>query len=344
MAKTALITGITGQDGAHLAKLLLDQGYTVFGGFRRSASVNAWRLREMGIERQIRMVAIDLLEFSNILRTVEKVAPDEIYNLGAQSFVAASFEQPLYTADVDALGVTRLLESIRVVNPGIRFYQASTSEMFGKVQEVPQTERTPFYPRSPYGAAKLYAHWITINYRESYRIHACCGILFNHEGPWRGLEFVTRKITATLARIRHGQAEILEVGNLEARRDWGYAGDYVVGMAAMLQQAQPDDYVLATGETHSVREFVTLAASHAGFDLAWEGEGTQEHGIDRKSGKTIARINPDFYRPAEVDLLIGNAEKARAALGWQPEIDFPQLVEKMVVADLDRASRDLLHS
>lgn len=344
MAKTALVTGITGQDGAHLAKLLLEQGYTVWGAYRRSASLNPWRLAEMGIANDVKMVAMDLLEFTNILNVVGKVAPDEVYNLAAQSFVAASFEQPLYTAEVDALGVTRLLEAIRTVNPQIRFYQASTSEMFGKVQQVPQTEATPFYPRSPYGVAKLYAHWITVNYREGYNIHASCGILFNHEGPWRGMEFVTRKITSTLARIQHGQAELLEVGNLDSKRDWGYAGDYVAGMYAMLQQDTPDDYVLATGETHSIREFLTLAARHAGYDLDWQGEGTDERGTDRKSGKTLVRINPAFYRPAEVDLLVGNAAKAQAALGWKPQVTFSELVERMVRADLDRASRGALHS
>lgn len=344
MPKTALITGITGQDGAHLAQFLLKRGYRVVGALRRSASSNLWRLREMGIESQIEMKAMEMLEFSNILHVVQTVAPDEIYNLAALSFVGVSFEQPLYTAEVDALGVTRILEAIRVVNPLIRFYQASTSEMFGKVQQIPQTETTPFYPRSPYGVAKLYAHWITVNYRESYHIHASTGILFNHEGPWRGMEFVTRKITSTLARIRHGQAEILEIGNLNAKRDWGYAGDYVVGMHTMLQQETPGDYVLATGETHSVREFVTLAAQQAGFDLDWQGEEAEERGIERGSGRTLVRVNPTFYRPAEVDLLIGNATKAHGTLGWQPQVGFPQLVEKMMKADLDRAARNVLHS
>jgi len=340
--KKALVTGITGQDGAYLAKLLLEKGYEVWGAYRRSASLNLWRLEELSIRDEIKLISLDLLEYSNIVRALEKVQPDEIYNLAAQSFVALSFEMPLYTADADALGVTRLLEAIRAVNPRTRFYQASTSEMFGKVQETPQTERTPFYPRSPYGVAKLYAHWITVNYRESYGIHASSGILFNHESPLRGQEFVTRKITAGLARIKYAQQDVLELGNLDAKRDWGFAGDYVEGMWRMLQQESPDDYVLATGETHSVREFVELAAEVAGFDLAWEGSGEEERGIDRRTGKVVVRVNPEFYRPAEVDLLLGNPEKAQSRLGWSPRVGFSALVRVMAERDLGRAARGAL--
>ncbi len=337
MSKKALITGITGQDGAYLAQLLLGKGYEVYGAFRRSASSNFWRLEELGIANQIKMVSMDLLEYSNIQRTLEKTQPEEIYNLAAQSFVAASFEQPLYTSDVDALGVTRVLEAIRSVNPKIRFYQASTSEMFGLVQEVPQTEKTPFYPRSPYGVAKLYAHWMTVNYRESYGIHASSGILFNHESPLRGLEFVTRKITSTLARIKHGSSEVLELGNLSAKRDWGFAGDYVEGMWRMVQQETPDDYVLATGETHTVKEFVDLAAQAAGFDLEWSGQDVTMQAKDVKTGELIVRVNPEFFRPAEVELLVGLNEKAASNLGWKPKIHLNRLVEMMVESDLKKA-------
>jgi GDPmannose 4,6-dehydratase len=342
MAKRALVTGITGQDGAYLAQLLLEKGYEVYGAYRRSASVNLWRVQELGVQDQIRMVSLDLLEFSNIQRVIEKIQPEEVYNLAAQSFVGISFEQPIYTAEVDGIGVARLLEGIRSLSPSTRFYQASTSEMFGKVQEVPQTERTPFYPRSPYGVAKLYAHWMTVNYRESYKMHASSGILFNHESPLRGMEFVTRKITASLARIRQGQQDVLELGNLDAKRDWGFAGDYVEGMWRMLQQPEADDYVLATGETHPVREFVDLAARASGFRLDWEGEAEATKATDRETGRVVVRINPEFYRPAEVDLLIGSPEKARAKLGWKPRVGFEELVQRMVQADMDRASRGAL--
>lgn len=338
MAKRALITGVTGQDGAYLSKLLLERGYEVFGAFRRSASLNLWRLEELGIADRVRLIPFDLLEFSNIVRALEKVQPDEFYNLAAQSFVGISFEQPLYTGDVDALGVTRILEAIRMINPRIRFYQASTSEMFGLVQEVPQSETTPFYPRSPYGVAKLYAHWITVNYRESFGIYATSGILFNHESPLRGQEFVTRKITSSLARIKHGQQDVLEVGNLEAQRDWGFAGDYVEGMWRMLQQDQPDDYVLATGQTQAVRRFIELAAKAMEFDLEWSGEAEKTHAKDAKTGKTVIRINPEFYRPAEVDLLLGNPAKAKAKLEWEPRVSFEQLVTMMAEADLRKAA------
>jgi len=338
MARTALVTGITGQDGAYLSRLLLDKGYRVFGAFRRGASVNLWRLNELGLtEADIEFIPFELLEYANLRRAIEETAPDEIYNLGAQSFVGISFEQPLFTTDVNALGVTRMLEAIREVNPAIKFYQASTSEMFGKVQAVPQNERTPFYPRSPYAVAKLYAHWITVNYRESYRLFACSGILFNHESPLRGIEFVTRKITAGLARIHEGQQEVVELGNLEAKRDWGFAGDYVEGMWMMLQQPEPDDYVIATGRTTSVGEFCELAAEALGYQLVWEGEGANTVGVNRQSGKAIIRVNPRFYRPAEVELLIGDAAKAREKLGWSAKIKLPELVEMMVEADLRRA-------
>jgi GDPmannose 4,6-dehydratase len=336
MTKRALITGITGQDGAYLAELLLGKNYEVYGAYRRSASANLWRLDELGITDRVKLVAFDLLEYSNIQRVLEKVQPDEVYNLAAQSFVALSFEQPLYTGDTDALGVTRLLEAIRVVNPKIRFYQASTSEMYGKVQAIPQAESTPFYPRSPYGVAKLYAHWMTVNYREAYGLHASSGILFNHESPLRGIEFVTRKITTTLAKIHCGQAAVLELGNLGAKRDWGFAKDYVEGMWRMLQQDKADDYVLATGETHSVRDFVNWAAQTLEIELDWQGTGESEHGIDLATGKTLVRINSEFYRPAEVDLLIGTPEKAKRVLGWEPSIVIADLVAMMTKADLER--------
>lgn len=341
MAKRALVTGVTGQDGAYLAKLLVEQGYEVFGTGRRNASGSMWRLGELGVMAQVQIVPFDLLEYSNMRRTLEKVQPDEIYNLAAQSFVGLSFEQPIYTGDVDALGVVRLLEAIRDVNPGARYYQASTSEMFGKVQTVPQNETTPFYPRSPYGVAKLYGHWITVNYRESYGIHGCSGILFNHESPLRGAEFVTRKITIGLARVRQGQSEVLELGNLDAQRDWGFAGDYVRGMWLMLTRDDPIDYVLATGVTHRVRDFVDKAAQAIGFELEWEGEAEQIRAIDRSSGKLVVRVNPEYYRPAEVDLLIGDATRARQMLGWRPETTFDQLVEMMAKADYDRVVRGL---
>jgi GDPmannose 4,6-dehydratase len=323
MAKRALITGITGQDGAYLAKLLLEQGYEVYGAYRRTASSNVWRLEELGIAQQVKMVSMDLLEFGNILAVVEKTAPDEVYNLAAQSFVGASFEQPLYTGNVDALGVTRLLEAIRMGKRETRFYQASTSEMFGKVREVPQTEATPFHPRSPYGVAKTFGHYMTVNYRESYNAYACSGILFNHESPRRGHEFVTRKITRAVARITLGLQETVSLGNLEARRDWGFAGDYVEAMWLMLQQNQPEDYVIATGETHSIRELLEVAFARAGIH-DWEPRVVQD---------------PRFFRPAEVDLLIGSPEKAKIELGWQPTVDFATLVEMMVDADLAAEQR-----
>ena len=338
MAPTALVTGITGQDGAYLSRFLLDKGYQVFGAFRRGASLDLWRLQELGITKNdINFVPFELLEYANVRRAIEEIGPDEIYNLGAQSFVGVSFEHPLFTMEVNALGVVRLLEAIREVTPRVKFYQASTSEMFGKAQATPQNELTPFYPRSPYAIAKLCGHWTTVNYRESYRLFACSGILFNHESPLRGMEFVTRKITSGLARVRKGQQEVIELGNLDTERDWGFAGDYVEGMWLMLQQAEPDDFVLATGRTSSVREFCELAAAALGFPLAWKGKGVDTLGINQRTGKTLIRINPKHYRPAEVDVLIGDATKARDKLGWSTKTALPQLVDMMVQADLKRA-------
>jgi len=339
--KVALITGIRGQDGAYLSKFLLEKGYRVVGADRRSGDSSNWRLKELGIENEIEVVYMDLLEFDNIFRTIQKIQPDEIYNLAAQSFVATSFEQPLLTADVDALGVVRLLEALRLIKPNTKFYQASTSEMFGKVQTIPQNEKTPFYPRSPYGVSKVFGHWITVNYRESYNMFACSGILFNHESPLRGLEFVTRKITYNLAQIKFGLRDKIVLGNLDAKRDWGYAKEYVEGMWMMLQQKEPDDYVLATGETHSIKEFVEKACYFAGFDLEWEGKDDNLKGIDRGSGRVIVETSKEFYRPAEVDLLIGDASKAKRVLGWQPKTSFEKLVEIMVDADLKRVAQEL---
>lgn len=337
MARTALVTGITGQDGAYLSRLLLNKDYRVIGAFRRGASLSLWRLNDLGVsEADIEFIPLELLEYANLRRTIQRAAPDEIYNLGAQSFVELSFEEPLFTGEVNGLGVTRMLEAIREVNPRIKFYQASTSEMFGRVREMPQNELTPFHPRSPYAVSKLYGHWMTVNYRESYGLFACSGILFNHESPLRGIEFVTRKITCGLARIRAGLQDVLELGNLDAKRDWGFAGDYVVGMWLMLQQPEPDDYVLATGENRSVRDFCDLAAAALDFDLVWEGEGVDSKGIDRRTGKTIICVNPKFYRPAEVDVLLGDASKARGKLGWSPKTTLPELVHMMVEADLKR--------
>ena len=342
MAKRALITGVTGQDGAYLSKLLLEKGYEVHGAYRRTASTDFGRLAELGVEKDVRRVAFDLLESGNILRVIERIRPDEIYNLAAQSFVALSFEQPIYTADADALGTARILEAIRTFAPTARFYQASTSEMFGKVHAVPQDEETPFHPRSPYGVAKLYGHWITKNYRESYGMHACSGILFNHESPLRGTEFVTRKITATLALMRYGRQEPLELGNLDAKRDWGFAGDYVEGMWRMLQADEADDFVLATGRTSTIREFVDMAAPIAGFDLAWDEEDGHPVAKDRATGRVIVKTNPEFLRPAEVDLLLGNPAKAKEKLGWTATVDLHGLVTMMVEADLKKAERDVL--
>jgi GDPmannose 4,6-dehydratase len=339
MPKIALVTGISGQDGAYLGKFLLEKGYRVVGALRRSSSDTIQRLRELEIADDIAIVDFDLAEMSNIMRVLEKVQPDEIYNLAAQSFVALSFEQPIYTAEIDGIGPLRMLESIRQSVPSAGFYQASTSEMYGKALSTPQDETTPFYPRSPYGFAKLLAHWATVNYRESYGLRASSGILFNHESPLRGREFVTRKITWSLARIRHGDLDVLELGNLDAKRDWGFAGDYVEGMWLMLQQDNAQDFVLATGENHTVRAFVDTAARRLGFDIEWSGSGPDEQGIDRRTGKTLVRVNPAFYRPAEVDVLIGNPKKAQEILGWKRKVGFEELVTLMVEAD-DRRVRD----
>lgn len=336
--RTAIITGVTGQDGAYLAKLLLDKGYKVYGAYRRLSSMNPWRIRELGIEHHsnLSLVEYDLTDLSSSIRLLQKCQPDEVYNLAAQSFVGVSFDQPITTAHITGLGPLNLLEAIRIVNPKIRFYQASTSEMFGKVQQIPQSENTPFYPRSPYGVAKLYAHWITLNYRESYNIFACSGILFNHESPLRGLEFVTRKITYHAAMIKEGLIDILELGNLDAKRDWGFAEDYVEGMWKMLQQQNPDTFVLATNRTTTVRDFVAMAFKRVGIDLEFFGSGLEEIGRDIKTGKTIVKVNPKFYRPAEVDLLIGDPSKAIKELNWKPRVDLEQLCSMMVDADLSR--------
>jgi len=334
----ALITGITGQDGAYLAELLLEKGYTVYGTYRRTSSVNFWRIKELGIEQHpnLHLVEYDLTDLSSSIRLLQNTQATEVYNLAAQSFVGVSFDQPLTTAEITGIGPVNLLEAIRIVNPAIRFYQASTSEMFGKVQAIPQTETTPFYPRSPYGVAKLYAHWMTINYRESYNIFATSGILFNHESPLRGQEFVTRKITDTLAKIKLGKQERLELGNMDAKRDWGFAKDYVEGMWRMLQADKPDTFVLATNRTETVRDFVTLAAKALDIELEWQGSEEDEQGIDRATGKAIVVVNPKFYRPAEVELLIGDPAHAREVLGWEPTTSLEELCRMMVEADLRR--------
>ncbi|MCC6751746.1 MAG: GDP-mannose 4,6-dehydratase [Deltaproteobacteria bacterium] len=338
--KRALITGITGQDGGYLAKLLLGKGYQVFGCYKRSSNLDLSRLRELEIDRKVELVLFELTEFSNILRVLEKVKPDEVFNLAAQSFVGASFDQPIYTSDSNALGVLRLLEAIRTVKPDTRFYQASTSEMFGKVAgKSTCNEESPMNPRSPYAVAKLFGHWITRNYRESYGMFACSGILFNHESPLRGHEFVTRKITQSVACIKHGLQERVALGNLDSMRDWGYAPEYVEAMWLMLQQPAPDDYVVATGTSHSVRQFVEAAFRVIDVEIAWEGQGVEEKGRDAKTGAIRVEINPEFYRPAEVDYLHGDFAKATARLGWKPRTTFDELVKVMVVEDLRRTGR-----
>ncbi|MBE6444391.1 MAG: GDP-mannose 4,6-dehydratase [Alphaproteobacteria bacterium] len=335
--KIAMISGITGQDGGYLAKFLLEKGYKVIGLYRRGATDTFSKLREHGILDQIEMCDFDLLEFSNIVRLLKKYQPDEFYNLAAQSFVQASFEEPIYTACADGLGVLYILEAIREFSPNTRLYQASTSEMFGLVQEIPQKETTPFYPRSPYGVAKLMAHWMCVNYRESFGIFATSGILFNHESPMRGKEFVTRKITSHFAEMVTGLTDKpLELGNLNAKRDWGFAGDYVKMMWLMLQQDKPDTYVIATGETHPIRDFVEEAGKICGYDIKWEGKEENEVGIDKKTGKIVVKVNPKFYRPAEVELLIGNPEKAEKQLGWKREVNYKSLCRMMMEADLKR--------
>jgi GDPmannose 4,6-dehydratase len=338
MQKIALVTGITGQDGAYLTQLLLDKGYTVYGTYRRTSSVNFWRIEELGIQNHanLNLIEYDLTDLGSTIALVQKVQPDEIYNLAAQSFVGVSFDQPTTTAQITGIGALNLLEAIRLANPKIRFYQASTSEMFGKVQAVPQKEDTPFYPRSPYGVAKLYAHWMTVNYRESYNIFGSSGILFNHESPLRGREFVTRKITDSVAKIKLGKLDVLELGNLDAKRDWGFAKEYVDGMWRMLQAEEPDTFVLATNRTETVRDFVRMAFKAAGMQLEFKGRDEKETAVDIATGKTVLRINPKFYRPAEVELLIGDPSRAAEILGWRPKTTLEQLCEMMVQADLRR--------
>jgi GDPmannose 4,6-dehydratase len=347
MPKRALITGITGQDGAYLAELLLNKGYEVHGIKRRSSSFNTDRIDHLYQDPHDKDVRLhlhygDLTDSTNLIRIVQQIQPDEIYNLAAQSHVAVSFETPEYTANADAIGTLRLLEAIRILGltKKTRFYQASTSEMFGLVREIPQKETTPFYPRSPYGAAKVYAYWITVNYREAYGMFACNGILFNHESPIRGETFVTRKITRGLTRIAEGLEQCVYLGNLDSLRDWGHARDYVKAQWLMLQQDQPEDYVIATGEQHSVREFVVAAAAELGMRIEWRGKGLEEQGVDTKSGRVVVRVDPRYFRPAEVDTLLGDATKARQKLGWKPECSFHDLVREMVAADLDIARRD----
>lgn len=336
--KKAIITGITGQDGAYLAELLLEKGYKVYGAYRRTSSVNFWRLEELGIDnhQNLELVEYDLTDQANSIRMVMEIQPDEIYNLAAQSFVGVSFDQPIATAHITGLGCVHLLEAIRIVNPKIRFYQASTSEMFGEVQEIPQTEKTPLYPRSPYGVAKQYAHWMTINYRESYNIFGSCGILFNHESPLRGLEFVTRKITDAVAKIKLGKLDTLELGNMDAKRDWGFAKDYVEGMYLILQADKPDVYVLATNRTETVRDFVSMAFKAIGVELEFSGKDENEIAVDKATGKTVVKVNPKFYRPCEVELLIGNPQKAKDDLNWEPSTTLEELCAMMVKEDLRR--------
>ena len=336
MTKRALITGITGQDGAYLSKFLIKKGYKVFGALRRTSSINTSRLSYLGVLDQIELVPMDLAEITNIQRLIERIEPDEIYNLAAQSFVQTSYEQPIYTSDIDGIGVTRLLETVRNLGGRPKFYQASTSEMFGKAEQSPQNENTPFYPRSPYGIAKLYSHWMTVNYREAWNIFACSGILFNHESPLRGTEFVTRKISQGMAKIALKKIKQINLGNLNAERDWGFAGDYVEAMWLMLQKDKPDDYVIATGETNSVREFVQVAANSINIDIEWDNEGDNEVGICKKTGDKIISVDKQYTRPSETDHLLGDASKAKENLGWKPSINFQSLVNMMVEHDLKR--------
>lgn len=349
MTKRALITGVTGQDGAYLAELLLQKGYEVHGLKRRASSFNTERVDHLYQDPHVQGASFrlhygDLTDATNLLRVIQQVQPDEIYNLGAQSHVAVSFDTPEYTANADAVGTLRILEAIRILKleKRTRFYQASTSEMFGRVQQVPQSEATPFYPRSPYGVAKLYAHWITINYREAYGIYACSGILFNHESPVRGETFVSRKITRGLTRVAEGLQHCVYLGNLDARRDWGHARDYVLAQWLMLQQDEPRDYVIATGTQHSVREFVEKAGAHLGMRIEWRNRAEEEIGFDARSGRTVVRVDPRYYRPTEVDTLLGDASLAERDLGWSPSISFDSLVAEMVAADLSLARRDAL--
>ena len=337
--KHALITGITGQDGSYLAELLLEKGYEVYGIMRRKSVVDYGNVEH--IKDKIHFIYADMQDIVSLITAMKISQADEVYNLAAQSFVATSWDTPCTTADIDAIGVTNMLEAIRIVKPEARFYQASTSEMFGKVQAIPQDETTPFYPRSPYGVAKLYGHWITKNYRESYNMYACSGILFNHESERRGKEFVTRKITDAVARIKLGVQDHLELGNMDSKRDWGHSKDYVKAMWLLLQQDHADDYVIATNETRTVREFVEVAFGHVGIEIEWEGTGVDEIGKDKATGKTIVKVNPQFFRPAEVDILLGNPAKAEKELGWKREISFSQLVERMVKNDLALVEKEI---
>ena len=339
MKKSALITGITGQDGSYLAELLLEKGYKVYGIMRRKSVVDYGNVEH--IKDKIKFIYADMTDLISLINAMKISQADEVYNLAAQSFVATSWEQPLATAEIDAVGVTNMLEAIRNTKSECRFYQASTSEMFGLVQEIPQRETTPFYPRSPYGVAKLYGHWITKNYRESYDMYACSGILFNHESERRGKEFVTRKITDAVARIKQGVQDYLELGNMDSKRDWGHSKDYVMAMWLMLQQEKADDYVIATNETRTVREFVEKSFSHVGIDIVWQGEGVNETGIDKATNKIVVKINPKFFRPAEVDILLGNPEKAEKELNWKREISFEELVERMVKNDMELVKREI---
>lgn len=340
--KKALITGINGQDGSYLAELLLEKGYEVYGIMRRKSVVDYGNVEH--IKDKIKFIYADMTDAISLINAMRISQADEVYNLAAQSFVATSWEQPIATAEIDGVGVTNMLEAIRTVKPEARFYQASTSEMFGLVQEIPQKETTPFYPRSPYGVAKLYGHWITKNYRESYDLYACSGILFNHESERRGKEFVTRKITDAVARIKHGIQDHLELGNMDAKRDWGHSKDYVEAMWLMLQQDKADDYVIATNETRTVREFVEIAFKTVDIDVEWQGEGVEEIGIDKATGKTIVKINPVFFRPAEVEILLGDATKAEKALGWERKISFAELVERMVKNDVELVAKEIKYN
>lgn len=341
--KKAIITGITGQDGAYLADLLLNKGYKVYGAYRRTSSQNFWRIDYLGIRNNpnLMLVEHDLIDAASTIRMVSEIKPDEIYNLAAQSFVHVSFDQPLATSMITGIGVTHLLEAIRIVNKDIKFYQASTSELYGKVQEVPQKETTPFYPRSPYGVSKLYAHWMVTNYRESYDMFACIGILFNHESPLRGIEFVTRKISDSVVRISEGLQDFLELGNLDASRDWGYAPEYVDGMYKILQHEKPDSFVLATSKAYTVRQFVEIAFNIVGIDITWEGSGISERGINSKTGKTIVKVNKEFFRLSEVDALIGDYSKAEKELGWVPMTSIENMCEIMVESDLQALKTNL---
>ena len=335
--KIALITGVTGQDGAYMSKLLLDYGYKVYGAYRRTSSINLWRLEELGISDTIELVPFELLEKSNIERVIKKIKPNEIYNFAAQSHVGLSFENPIYTSNIDAIGALKILESIRMIDKKIKFYQASSSEMFGEIGEQKLDENSAFHPRSPYAVSKVFGHFITVNYREAYGIFACSGMLFNHESPLRGTEFVTRKITSTLSEIKAGRKKCLELGNYYAKRDWGYAADFVEGIWKMMQADKPNDYVLATGEQHSVKEFATCAAKFLGFNIIWKGKKNNEYAVDKNSNKIIIKKNKEYFRPSDVSSLKGNPNKAKRELGWKPKTKFKDLVKIMVDADQKRS-------